>query len=116
MKPVACWHVASEERLLGNLQNGVCDLYPMLRADRWFDRRMRLNKGDRVQFCCKGRILAKGTIDSRPHTLSQPLDADWPSGVEIVKIEYLINPQDCACYHANPRFGSHRLGGSGPCS
>ncbi len=120
----ACWHIAHLDRLKTNLQWtgkwGVCDLYRLgSHAERWFDRRMRLSLGDRVRFCCKGSIVAEGTIASRPRkrTASDPpiLHSGFPSVVTVEEVSF-ITTKACDCYRANPRFGSHRLGGKGPCS
>ena len=120
----ACWHVAHLDRLRRNLQWtekwGVCDLYSLSgHAERWFDERMRLSVGDRVRFCCKGSIVAEGTIASRPRERTSEDPTVWHSGFpSVVTIERVsfVTQKMCDCYRANPRFGSHRLSGRGPCS
>lgn len=122
-----CWHVSKMERLMGNLYWdrkegwGVCDLYPLGgRAEGWFYGRMGLSVENRVQFCCKGSIVAEGTIASEPRerTSQDPpiADSDFPSVVTITDVISLGTPKRCECYVRNPRFGSHRLRGRGPCS
>ena len=124
MKPVACWHVSDEERLRNNLDLHRCDLYSLEdkttsghpRAKWWFEVKMQLQIENQVQFCCKGKFLAIGTIKSGPYTPSNPIDKRWAGAVDIDDIDWLPTPQDCPCYRANRRFGSHRLGSAGPCS
>lgn len=101
---------------------GVCDLYPLGgHAEKWF-RRMGLSeeRPSRVQFCCKGSIIAEGTIETAPRsrTPADPpvADPNFPSVVTITKIDPVNPPKPCECYQKNRRRGSHLLTGKGPCS
>lgn len=126
-----CWHVRDKDRLMGNLRWkeeekwGVCDLYPLSgHAEGWFSSRMKLSIGDRVQFCCKGSIVAEGTIASYPRERTAkdpPKDSalwnpNFPSVVTIQDVMECPTPKQCECYKRTPWHGSHRLGGHGPCS
>jgi len=122
---VACWHVRDYCRLRANLKHGRCDLWPDPVANAWFTR-MRLKRGHRVRFCIgakhpdkalAGLIVATGTIDSKPQPCNHPEDKDFPMCVKLKNAKWLKPPLElCPCYQANPQFGSHRLGGKGPCS
>lgn len=122
---VACWHVRDYCRLRANLKRGICDLPEQPQADIWV-KRMRLQRGNRVQFCIgakhpdkalAGLIVATGTIDSEPHPCKHPEDTDFPMCVDIKDFNWIEPPLErCRCYQINAPKGSHRLGGKGPCS
>lgn len=122
---VTCWHVRDYCRLRSNLERGICDLWPQPRADKFF-KRLGLQRGNRVQFCIgakhpdealAGLIVATGTIGSEPQPCNPPKDPEFPMCVKIKNARWLEpHLERCPCYQANPQFGSHRLGGEGPCS
>jgi hypothetical protein len=106
-----CWHVADAGRLRYNLGNGISDLYPLNgQAQSWFDNRMGFAMGDRLQFCCKGVVLAEGTIAGRPRERTSSdlpvTHKGFPSVVSIKEVVWLSPPRTCK--HP-PRQGSHRL-------
>ena len=124
---VACWHVGDFCRLRANLESGMCDLPEKKNGEIWvWDKRMRLDQEDRVQFCISnkiknkglaGLIVATGTIASKPHPCKHPKHPSFPMCVKIKNVKWLKPPLErCRCYHVNPQFGSHRCGGKGPCS
>jgi len=111
---VACWHHGSEYRLKECLAKGYCDLHPLaaecpkgrMSAERWYHGKMKLKKGDWVRFCVeKRKIVAIGKIASEPYKCAQPIDASWPSAVDITSVMW-ENGGYCA---SPPRLGSHRL-------
>ncbi len=121
---VVCWHVRNYERLRENLERGICDLPSQPTADQWF-KRLKLYEGARVQFCAtevtgeyrRGLIVATGTIGGKPEECVVVGHPKYPTCVRIKDVRWLPKPQkQCPCYKVNPRRGSHRLGGKGPCS
>ena len=109
---VSCWHIASEKRLMSNLRCGVCDHYLLGdRAEWWFDNKMHLKIGDRVQFCCKGKIVAEGIIASRPRdrTKDDPpiINQNYPSVVTIKDVKIRSGNEFCRYFKNDPGEGSH---------
>jgi hypothetical protein len=106
-----CWHHGDLERLRQCLDNGYCDLWPSPKSFTWW-KRHKLNKGDRVQFSVKGKVVACGTIKSdEPYDLFDvkgidPVDPEkWPGAVDIGDIRW----RDKGNCSSTPRFGSHWL-------
>ena len=109
---ISCWHITSEKRLMSNLRRGVCDHYSMdYQAERWFDKKMQLKIGDRVRFCCKGKIVAEGRIASRPRnrTKDDPpiIDKSYPSVVTIKDVKIRTANEVCGHFKNDPYEGSH---------
>lgn len=123
IRPVACWHVRNERRLRDNLGKGICDLYSQPHANLAY-KRMGLHIGARVQFCAiemensreRGLIIATGIVDSDPQPFSNSSDSEFPTFVKIRDVQWLTDLKQCTCYNVNPRKGSHRSSGRGPCS
>ena len=74
MKPVACWHHGCETRLFDHLKNNRIDLWGpgavtvkgTNRLNYWWNLRMRLKVGDKIQIALKKEIVATATIATEP--------------------------------------------------
>ena len=115
MKPVACWHHRGEDRLKRHLRYDRIDLYGsrevtekgINRLDYWWNHRMRLKQGDRIQIVVKGKIVTTATIARAPEEFAEGR-RPWQSVVPLKDIEPLDPPKPASCAHLQ---GSHRFDG-----
>ena len=115
MKPVACWHHGDVERLMLHLGYNRIDLYGPReitkkgtnRLDYWWNHRMRLERGDRIQIVVKGKTVATATIAGQPEEFAEG-QHPWQSVVPLSDIQHFDPPKAARC----ARFqGSHRFDG-----
>jgi len=108
-QPELCWHHSDLERLRQCLDKNCCDLYGGEHGIRWY-KRHGLYIGQSVQFSVKGKVIAFGTIQSKPYDLAterniQPVNPKWPGAVGIGDICW----RDGRYCSSSPRRGSHSL-------
>ena len=105
MKPVACWHHGDVKRLEFYLGNDCIDLYgpeevsekaKFNSLDYFWNRRMRLKEGDRIQILVGDEVLYTATIDGPPKDFVGGIPP-WQSVVPLRDIDNTGLPKAAKC-------------------